>query len=145
MRDARFTIPTPGLLTKVVDLLADLPMDQRDTTDDVYEYMLAKIATSGQNGPFRNPRHIIQLMLEMVAPTPTDTIRDPACGTAGFLVSAGEYLVVGAGDPVGGGPRLLRVDRGRGQAGTAALAASARPGPMVESGPGRPAGCRGTW
>jgi type I restriction enzyme M protein len=92
MRDARFTIPTPGLLTKVVDLLADLPMDQGDTKGDVYEYMLAKIATSGQNGQFRTPRHIIQLMVEMVAPTPADTICDPACGTAGFLVSAGEYL-----------------------------------------------------
>src|SRR5664279_2122885 len=92
MRDARFTIPTPALLTKVVDLLADLPMDQRDTKGDVYEYMLAKIATSGQNGQFRTPRHIIQLMVEMVAPTPKDTICDPACGTAGFLVSAGEYL-----------------------------------------------------
>jgi type I restriction enzyme M protein len=92
MRDARFTIPTPGLLTKVVDLLADLPMDQRDTKGDVYEYMLAEIATPGQNGQFRTPRHIIQLMVEMVAPTPKDTICDPACGTAGFLVSAGEYL-----------------------------------------------------
>ncbi len=75
-------------------------MDQRDTKGDVYEYMLAKIATSGQNGQFRTPRHIIQLMVEMViqlmvemvAPIPTDTICDPACGTAGFLVSAGEYL-----------------------------------------------------
>lgn len=92
MKDARFTIPTPQLLAKVVDLIADVPMEDRDTKGDLYEYMLAKIATAGQNGQFRTPRHIIQLMVEMVAPTPTDVICDPACGTAGFLVAAGEYL-----------------------------------------------------
>jgi type I restriction enzyme M protein len=92
MRDARFTIPTPQLLAKVVDLIAEVPMEDRDTKGDLYEYMLAKIATAGQNGQFRTPRHIIQLMVEMVAPTPTDVICDPACGTAGFLIAAGEYL-----------------------------------------------------
>lgn len=92
MKDARFTIPTPGLLAKVVDLLDAVPMEDRDTTGDVYEYMLAKIATAGQNGQFRTPRHIIRLMVEMTAPQPTDIICDPACGTAGFLVAAGEYL-----------------------------------------------------
>jgi type I restriction enzyme M protein len=92
MKDARFTIPTPALLAKVVDLLDDVPMADRDTKGDLYEYMLGKIATAGQNGQFRTPRHIISLMVEMTAPTPTDTICDPACGTAGFLVAAGEYL-----------------------------------------------------
>lgn len=92
MKDARFTIPTPALLAKVVDLLDHLPMDDRDTKGDVYEYMLGKIASAGQNGQFRTPRHIIQLMVELTAPQPTDVICDPACGTAGFLVSAGEYL-----------------------------------------------------
>ena len=92
MKDARFTIPTPGLLAKVVDLLDEVPMADRDTKGDLYEYMLGKIAAAGQNGQFRTPRHIIQLMVEMTAPTPTDTICDPACGTAGFLVAAGEYL-----------------------------------------------------
>jgi len=92
MKDARFTIPTPQLLAKVVDLIAEVPMEDRDTKGDLYEYMLAKIATAGQNGQFRTPRHIIQLMVEMVAPTPTDVICDPACGTAGFLIEAGEYL-----------------------------------------------------
>ena len=67
-------------------------MEDRDTKGDLYEYMLGKIATAGQNGQFRTPRHIIRLMVEMVAPTPTDVICDPACGTAGFLVAAGEYL-----------------------------------------------------
>lgn len=92
MKDARFTIPTPALLAKVVDLLDHVPMEERDTKGDVYEYMLAKIATAGQNGQFRTPRHIIRLMVELTAPTPTDVICDPACGTAGFLVAAGEYL-----------------------------------------------------
>ena len=92
MKDARFTIPTPALLAKVVDLLDQVPMDDRDTNGDLYEYMLGKIASAGQNGQFRTPRHIIQLMVEMTAPTPADTICDPACGTGGFLVVAGEVL-----------------------------------------------------
>ena len=92
MKDARFTIPTPALLAKVVDLLDAVPMEDRDTKGDLYEYMLGKIATAGQNGQFRTPRHIIRLMVEMTAPQPTDLICDPACGTAGFLVAAGEYL-----------------------------------------------------
>jgi type I restriction enzyme M protein len=92
MKDARFTVPTPALLAKVVDLLDHVPMEERDTKGDVYEYMLAKIATAGQNGQFRTPRHVIRLMVELTAPQPTDVICDPACGTAGFLVAAGEYL-----------------------------------------------------
>ncbi len=92
MKDARFTIPNAALLAKVVDLLDHVPMQDRDTKGDVYEYMLAKIASAGTNGQFRTPRHIIELMVRMAAPTPKDVICDPACGTAGFLVSAGEYL-----------------------------------------------------
>ncbi len=92
MKDARFTIPTPALLAKVVDLLDQVPMGDRDTKGDLYEYMLSKIASAGQNGQFRTPRHIIQLMVAMTAPRPEDIICDPACGTAGFLVAAGEYL-----------------------------------------------------
>lgn len=92
MKDARFTIPTPQLLAKVVDLIGKVPMEDRDTKGDLYEYMLAQIASAGQNGQFRTPRHIIKLMVELVEPTPKDVICDPACGTAGFLVAAGEYL-----------------------------------------------------
>jgi type I restriction enzyme M protein len=92
MKGARFTIPTPALLAKVVDLLADIPMEDRDTKGDLYEYMLSKIASAGQNGQFRTPRHIIALMVEMMAPGPKDVICDPACGTCGFLVASGEYL-----------------------------------------------------
>jgi len=92
MRDARFTIPTPALLARVVDMLDDMPMEGRDTKGDVYEYMLGKIASAGQNGQFRTPRHVIRLMVEMTAPQPADDICDPACGTGGFLVASGGYL-----------------------------------------------------
>jgi len=91
MKDARFTIPTPALLAKVVDLLDKVPMEERDTKGDVYEYMLGKIATAGQNGQFRTPRHIIRLMVELTAPQPTDVVCDPACGTAGFLVNCNNH------------------------------------------------------
>jgi type I restriction enzyme M protein len=92
MKDARFTIPTPALLAKVVDMIDKVPMEERDTKGDLYEYMLGKIASAGQNGQFRTPRHIIRLMVEMVAPSPDDVVCDPACGTAGYLVAVGEYL-----------------------------------------------------
>lgn len=92
MKDARYTIPTPALLSKVVDLLDDIPMESRDTNGDLYEYLLSKIASAGVNGQFRTPRHIIELMVDMTAPTPIDEICDPACGTAGFLVAASEHV-----------------------------------------------------
>lgn len=92
MRDARFTIPTAGLLTKVVELLDAVPMEDRDTKGDIYEYMLGKLATAGTNGQFRTPRHIIELMVAMTEPTPREVMVDPACGTCGFPVAVGEYL-----------------------------------------------------
>lgn len=94
MKDARFMLPPEkaGLLGRAVDMLDTIEMEDRDTKGDLYEYLLSKLASAGQNGQFRTPRHIIQMMVEMVAPTPTDTICDPACGTAGFLVASNEYL-----------------------------------------------------
>lgn len=92
MQGARFTLPTPALLAKVVDMLDEIRMDDRDTKGDIYEYMLGKIASAGQNGQFRTPRHIIQLLVELTAPQPKDTICDPASGTCGFLVAASEYI-----------------------------------------------------
>jgi type I restriction enzyme M protein len=92
MKDARLGFSNAGLLSKVVDLLDKIPMDDRDTKGDLYEYMLGKIASAGQNGQFRTPRHIINLMVNLMAPTPQDVICDPAAGTCGFLVAAGEYL-----------------------------------------------------
>ena len=100
MKDALFMMPTARVLANVVDQLDDIEMADRDTKGDLYEYMLGKIATAGQNGQFRTPRHIIRLMVDMTAPTPKDVICDPACGTAGFLVAASEHLVEHHGDRI---------------------------------------------
>jgi len=93
MKDARFGIPTPQLLTKAMDIIDELPLEGKDAKGDIYEYMLGKIASAGQNGQFRTPRHIIELMVALTAPTPKDVIVDPASGTCGFLVAASEYVV----------------------------------------------------
>jgi len=92
MRDASFKFEKPSVLAKVVELLSNIPMQDRDTKGDLYEYMLSKVASAGQNGQFRTPRHIIQLMVELTAPRPNDTVCDPACGSCGFLVAANEYM-----------------------------------------------------
>ena len=97
MDDAIFKLPTPLVLSKVVDCLDDIygQMAQIQSTDirgDVYEYLLSKISQSGRNGQFRTPRHIIRMMVELMDPGAEDVICDPACGTSGFLVTAGEYL-----------------------------------------------------
>lgn len=92
MKGAVFMIPTPRLLSNVVDMLSGIDMKDRDTKGDVYEYLLSKIATAGQNGQFRTPRHIIKMMVEMLEPTKDDIICDPSAGTCGFLVGCAEYL-----------------------------------------------------
>ena len=97
MDDAIFKLPTPLLLDKVVTGLDEVynmmnSMQASDVRGDVYEYLLSKIAQSGRNGQFRTPRHIIKMMVELMAPKADDVICDPACGTSGFLVAAGEYL-----------------------------------------------------
>ena len=85
-------IPTPRLLAQVVEMISNIDMVDRDTKGDVYEYLLSKIASAGQNGQFRTPRHIIRMMVEMVQPTVEDVICDPSAGTCGFLTVAGEYV-----------------------------------------------------
>ena len=100
MKDALFMMPTARVLANVVDQLDGIDMSDRDTKGDLYEYMLGKIATAGQNGQFRTPRHIIKLMVDMTAPAPKDVICDPACGTAGFLIAASEHLVENHGDAI---------------------------------------------
>lgn len=97
MGDAIFKLPTPLLLSKVVDSLDAIyaNMNEIQSTDvrgDVYEYLLMKIAQAGRNGQFRTPRHIIRMMVELMNPSADEVICDPACGTSGFLVAAGEYL-----------------------------------------------------
>jgi type I restriction enzyme M protein len=92
MKGATFMIPTARLLAQVVEMLSNIDMSDRDTKGDVYEYLLSKIASAGQNGQFHTPRHIIKLMVDMTQPTLEDVICDPSCGSAGFLTVAGEYI-----------------------------------------------------
>ena len=98
MSDAIFKVPTPQLLEKIVTALdemyelIDKMKDKQDARGDLYEYMLSKLSTAGTNGQFRTPRHIIRMMVELLNLQPDDIICDPACGTSGFLVAAGEYL-----------------------------------------------------
>lgn len=95
MEDAMFLIPTPQVLQKIITGLDDLyehDIADMDMQGDLYEYMLGKLKESGTNGQFRTPRHIIDMMVALIQPTPDDTIVDPACGTAGFLVSAAKYI-----------------------------------------------------
>lgn len=95
MDDAMFLIPTPQVLQKIITGLDDLyehDIAELDMQGDLYEYMLGKLDTAGQNGQFRTPKHIREMMVELLRPAPDDIICDPACGTAGFLVSAAEYV-----------------------------------------------------
>lgn len=96
MADALFKIPTPQKLTQIIEALDSLYKNfdkkDKDIRGDTYEYMLMKLSTSGTNGQFRTPRHIIKMIVELMKPTPEDKILDPAAGTAGFLVAACEYL-----------------------------------------------------
>lgn len=91
MGDAIFKIPTAAMLTKLIDGIDSLELNG-DSKGDLYEYLLSKLETAGKNGQFRTPRHIIKMMVELIEPTPMDTICDPAMGSAGFLVAAEEYL-----------------------------------------------------
>ncbi|MCQ2246548.1 MAG: type I restriction-modification system subunit M [Bacteroidaceae bacterium] len=92
MKNAIFLIPNARTLTKVVDGVDALDMNNRDAMGDVYEYILGKMAASGTNGQFRTPRHIIRMIVELMEPTPRDYICDPAMGSAGFLVEAVKYI-----------------------------------------------------
>lgn len=93
MGDAIFKIPTPLILSKIIDGIDNIDMDEnKDTKGDLYEYLLSKVATAGTNGQFRTPRHIIDMIVKLMKPTPQDVIVDPAAGSAGFLVSSQAYL-----------------------------------------------------
>ena len=98
MKSAIFLIPNARTLSKVVDGVDALDMNNRDAMGDVYEYILGKMAASGTNGQFRTPRHIIRMIVEMMNPTPKDYICDPAMGSAGFLVEAVKYIKENYGD-----------------------------------------------
>lgn len=92
MQDADLEIKNESVLVSAVEMVNDLPLTQSDVKGDIYEYLLSKLTTAGINGQFRTPRHIIDAMIELIAPQPTEVICDPACGTAGFLARTMEYL-----------------------------------------------------
>ena len=94
MGDAIFKIPTPAMLTKIVDGIDQLYLGEEDSKGDLYEYLLSKVATAGTNGQFRTPRHIINMIVELMQPTLEDKILDPAMGSAGFLLSSASYVSV---------------------------------------------------
>ncbi|MCB1552880.1 MAG: SAM-dependent DNA methyltransferase [Xanthomonadales bacterium] len=93
MQDAQLMVQKPSLLVSAVNMIDKLPITEGDAKGDLYEYLLSKLTTAGINGQFRTPRHIIRFMVELLEPKPTETISDPACGTAGFLVGAMQYLL----------------------------------------------------
>jgi len=95
MKNASFAIPTASLLSEAVKIINDMHIKEqnRDTKGDIYEYLLSQLQTAGKNGQFRTPRHIIKMMVELLNPKYGDKICDPACGTAGFLVSAFEHIL----------------------------------------------------
>lgn len=92
MKDAILVVSNARTLTRIVDKLEEIDLSNKDIMGDVYEYLLSKLATSGQNGQFRTPRHIIKMMVELMRPTPEDTICDPAMGSAGFICMAAQYI-----------------------------------------------------
>ena len=92
MGSATFLIQSPRTLVRLVEGIDSLDMNNRDTMGDVYEYVLGKMAASGNNGQFRTPRHIIRMMVELMQPTLDDSICDPAMGSAGFIVESAKYI-----------------------------------------------------
>tara|TARA_R110002110_G_scaffold207635_1_gene419796 strand:+ start:7037 stop:8638 length:1602 start_codon:yes stop_codon:yes gene_type:complete len=92
MQDADLEIKNESVLVSSVEMVNNLPLTQSDVKGDIYEYLLSKLTTAGINGQFRTPRHIIDAMIELIDPQPTDVICDPSCGTAGFLARTMEYL-----------------------------------------------------
>ena len=92
MKDTVFLIPTAKVLAKVVDGIDSMDMNNKDIMGDIYEYLLGKIAAAGENGQFRTPRHIINMIVELMKPTLNDLILDPAMGSAGFLLASASYV-----------------------------------------------------
>lgn len=94
MKTAIFLVPDMNVLQDIIDSVDALDLDttNKDIMGDVYEYCLGKIETSGKNGQFRTPVHIIRMVVEMMQPRPDDVMCDPAMGTAGFMVEGVKYI-----------------------------------------------------
>jgi len=90
--DAVFTVPSPSALSRLVDLVDKVPYANPQTNGAVYEYLISKITTKNSSGGFPTPRHLVDLMVKMVDPHPTDVIADPASGSGGFLITVANHL-----------------------------------------------------
>lgn len=99
MANAAFLIPSGRMLTEATktidDIYTELEKQNRfiDAQGDFYEYLLDELRSSGKNGQFRTPTHVIELIVELVQPQLGHRIADPASGTAGFLLGAYKYLI----------------------------------------------------
>ncbi len=107
MKDAVFIIPKPSLLVQAVEIIESLKIHEQnqDTQGDIYEYLLSELQTSGKNGQFRTPRHIIKMMCELTDIKIGQTVCDPSCGTGGFLIGAYQYILKQQTSP-----KLITVD-----------------------------------
>lgn len=112
MKDAQLMIQKPSLLVRARDMVDDLPLDNGDTKGDLYEYLLGKLTTAGINGQFRTPRHIIRAIIDMMNPSVTDRICDPACGTAGFLSTTYEFMLQKYSSPEGTFTEVVTNEKG---------------------------------
>jgi type I restriction enzyme M protein len=101
MKDAQLMVQKPSLLVSAINMIDALPLERTDIKGDLYEYLLSKLSQAGVNGQFRTPRHIIRFMVELLDPNADETVADPSCGTAGFLVGAAEYLLEKYTSPAG--------------------------------------------
>ena len=113
MENAIFKVPTPAVLQNTMDTIEEIfnnpqMVEDKDTKGDLYEYLLSKLSTSGKNGQFRTPKHIINMMVELMKPTVDDKIIDPACGTSGFLVSSIEYIKKNFRDILATSPEIFK-------------------------------------
>ncbi|MBT7444972.1 MAG: N-6 DNA methylase [Methylococcales bacterium] len=113
MKDAQLMIQKPSLLMKAIHMINNLPLEQGDTKGDLYEYLLSKLTTAGINGQFRTPRHIIKMMVGLLDPEIDERIADPACGTAGFLISSLEYIMEKYSSEVGTIKDEVETDEGK--------------------------------
>lgn len=95
LKKAQFEIPRASVLVSAVSMIENLRITEKntDTAGDIYEYLLNEIASAGKVGQFRTPRHIIDLIVDIINPTKHESICDPACGSAGFLIKAYEHII----------------------------------------------------
>jgi type I restriction enzyme M protein len=91
----------PETLKSFLKIIDEFSYDHSERLGDAFEYLLSVLGSQGDAGQFRTPRHIIDFMVEVIDPKKTDTVLDPACGTAGFLISSYKHILKANVDPNG--------------------------------------------